>query len=103
MKDPEQTLREQLKHSPSIRPRADLAAQIIRHASALPQRHPWQWHLQRALEELSYGWQLKFASIALCGVLGVLAGQWQGDDIAADNDLLLTAQAFDTALNPELL
>lgn len=103
MKHPDEALRTQLKRSPSIRPPADLAAQIIRHATALPQRHPWQWHLQRALDELSYGWQLKLASIALCGVLGLLAGQWQDGDLNTDNDLLLTAQAFDTALNPELL
>lgn len=103
MKDPDQTLREQLKRSPSIRPRADLAAQIIRHATALAQHRPWQWHLQRALDELRYGWQLKLASIALCGVLGLLAGQWQDGEVNADNDLLLIAQAFDSALNPELL
>lgn len=103
MTHPDHALRAQLKRSPSASPRPDLAAQIIAHACALPQRHPWQWHLQRALNDLRYGWQLKLASIALCGVLGLLAGQWQGDDYNLDNDLLLTAQAFDNALNPELL
>lgn len=103
MTHPDEALRAQLKRSPSIRPRADLAAQIIRHASALPQRHAWPWHLRRALDEWCYGWQLKLASIALCGVLGLLAGQWQGSEPDTDNDLLLTAQAFDTALEPELL
>jgi hypothetical protein len=101
MKQPDEALRAQLQRSPSISPRPDLAAQIIRHASALPQRHPWYWHLQRALDELSYGWQLKLASIALCGVLGVLAGQWPSTD--ADSALILTAQTFDNALDPELL
>jgi hypothetical protein len=103
MKHPDQDLRAQLKRSPSIRPRPGLAAQIIAHASALPQRHPWQWHLQRALDELRYGWQLKLASIALCGVLGLVAGQWQSSQLDIDNDVLLSAQAFDNALNLELL
>jgi hypothetical protein len=57
--------------------------------------------VQRALDELSYGWALKLASIALCGVLGVLAGQAPSSD--AENELILTAQTFDNALDPELL
>jgi hypothetical protein len=99
----EQDLRAQLKRSPSISPRLGLAAHIIAHACALPQRQPWQWHLQRALDELRYGWQLKLASIALCGVLGLVAGQWQSSQLDIDNDVLLSAQAFDNALNLELL
>ncbi|MBP8185426.1 MAG: hypothetical protein KAX95_06035 [Pseudomonas sp.] len=101
MTQPDDALRAQLRRSPNLSPRADLAAQIIRHATRQPQQHPWYWHVQRALDELSYGWPLKLASIALCGVLGVLAGQWPSTD--ADSELILTAQTFDNALDPELL
>jgi hypothetical protein len=95
----DEPLIEQLRASPRPLPRADLAAQIIRQATAQPQRSGWPQRWQRALSELGYGWQFKLASLALCGVLGVFAGQWQ--DSPDDSELLLSAQMLDSALYTE--
>ena len=43
-----------------------------------------------------YGWQLKLASLALCGVLGLLAGHAGAP--AGDADLEVAAQAMDQLL-----
>ena len=101
MNTPNDPLRDLLKAQPRQMPRADLAAQITRHAIALPQRQPWYRHVQRALDELSYGWQVKLASLALVGMLGVYTGQEQAPDV--DYDYIFSAQALDYTLNPEEL
>ena len=90
---------EQLRASPRPQPRADLAAQIIRQATDQPQRLDWQKGWQRALAEFSYGWHYKLASLALCGMLGLFAGQWQ--DTTDDTELLVSAQMLDSALYTE--
>lgn len=95
----DEPLIEQLRASPRPLPRADLAAQIIRQATAQPQRLDWQKGWQRVLAEFSYGWQYKLASLALCGMLGLFAGQWQ--DSPDDSELLLSAQMLDSALYTE--
>jgi len=99
MNSAEDPLDKQLLASPRPVPRSALAAQIIRQATAQPQRLGWQQRCQRALDDLSYGWQFKLASLTLCGVLGVFAGQWQ--DTTADNELLVSAQILDSALYTE--
>jgi hypothetical protein len=99
MNNAEDPLVQQLQASPRPQPRPDLAAQIIRQASARSQITGWQQHLQRAVDELGYGWQLKLASLALCGVLGIFAGQWQ--DTTYDTELLVSAQLLDSALYSE--
>lgn len=101
MNTPNDPLRELLQEQSRPLPRADLAAQIIRQATALPQRQPWYRYVQRALDELGYGWQVKLASLALVGLLGVYAGQKQVPEV--DYDYLLSAQALDYTLNPEEL
>ncbi len=99
MNTPDDPLHSLLQAQPKLRPRADLAAQIIRQATALPQRQPWYRHVQRALDELSYGWQVKLASFALCGLLGLYIGQEQVS--AVDYDYLISAQALEYTLNQE--
>lgn len=99
MNTPNDPLRDLLHAQPRPVPRADLAAQIIRQATALPQQQPWYRHIQRALDELSYGWPIKLASLALCGLLGVYTGQEQSPGI--DYDYLLSAQALEYTLYPE--
>ena len=99
MNTPNDPLRDLLKEQPRQVPRADLAAQITRQAIALPQRQPWYRYVQRALDELGYGWQVKLASLALVGLLGVYTGQEQAPDV--DYDYLFSAQALDYTLNPE--
>ena len=99
MNNIDDSLRENLRQNPRPLPATDLAARIIRQATAQPQRISGWLKLQRALDELSYGWQFKLASLALCGVLGVFAGQWQG--YASDDELLLSAQLLDSALYTE--
>lgn len=94
--DPLDTL---FQSSPRPQPRSDLAAQIILQATAQPQRLGWQGNWQQALAELSYGWHYKLASLALCGVLGVFAGQWQ--ESADDSEWLASAQMLDNALYSE--
>ena len=99
MNNAEDPLVQQLRTSPRPQPRPELAAQIIRQATALPQIVGWRQRIQRALDELSYGWQFKLASLALCGVLGIFAGQWQ--DTTDDTELLVSAQLLDSALYTE--
>ncbi len=99
MNPPTDNLDEQLRSSPRPLPRDDLAAQIIRRATAQPQRLGWQQNWERALAELTFGWHYKLASLALCGMLGVFAGQWQ--DTTNDSDLLVSAQMLDSALYTE--
>jgi hypothetical protein len=99
MNTPNDPLRDLLHDQPKPVPRANLAAQIIRQASALPQRQPWYRHVQRALDELTYGWHIKLASLALCGLLGVYAGQEQAPGV--DYDYLFSAQALEYTLYPE--
>ena len=92
MNPPTDNLNEQLRSSPRQLPRADLAAQIIRQATAQPN---WQC----ALADLTFGWHYKLASLALFGLLGVFAGQWQaGPD---DSEWLVSAQILDSALYVE--
>ena len=99
MDTPDDHLNEHLRNSPRPLPRADLAAQIIRHATAQPQRLGWQQNWQRALAEMTFGWHYKLASLALFGLLGVFAGQWQaGPD---DSEWLVSAQILDSALYVE--
>ena len=99
MNPPTDNLNEQLRSSPRPLPRADLAAQIIRQATAQPQRLGWQQNWQRALADLTFGWHYKLASLALFGLLGVFAGQWQaGPD---DSEWLVSAQILDSALYVE--
>ena len=92
MNPPTDNLNEQLRSSPRQLPRADLAAQIIRQATAQPDG-------QRALAELTFGWHYKLASLALFGLLGVFAGQWQGSP--DDSEWLVSAQILDSALYVE--
>ena len=101
MNTPNDPLRELLQQQPKPLPRADLATQIIRQATALPQRQAWYRHVQRALDELGYGWQVKLASLAMVGLLGVYTGQEQAPNV--DYDYLLSAQALDYTLNQEEL
>lgn len=101
MNNVEDPLMQQLLASARPCPRPDLAAQIIRQATAQPQMLGWQRRLQRALDELSYGWQYKLATLALCGMLGIFAGQWQ--DTTGDTELLVSAQLLDSALFTEEL
>lgn len=102
MNTPHDPLRDLLHDQPRPLPRADLAAQIIRQATAQPQRQPWYRPIQRALNELSYGWPIKLSSLALCGLLGVYAGQWQSAELDY-NDYLLSAQVLEYTLYPEEL
>ena len=95
MNPPTDNLNEQLRSSPRPLPRADLAAQIIRQATAQPQRLGWQ----RVLAEFSYGWHYKLASLVLFGLLGLFAGQWQGSP--DDSEWLVSAQILDSALYVE--
>lgn len=99
MSTPQDPLRHRLKAQPRPQPRPDLAAQIIRQATALPQQQPWYRPIQRALADLRYGWHIKLASLALCGLLGVYTGQAQTP--SAEYDYLLSAQALDYILFPE--
>lgn len=92
----EQDLRRRLAAQPRPTPPADLAARIVARATAQPQRPGWRRRLQRALEQWRYGWQVKLASLALCGVLGLLAGHAGAP--AGDADLEVAAQAMDQLL-----
>lgn len=99
MNNADDPLVRQLLASPRPLPREDLAAQIVRQATLQTQQTGWQQRWQRALNEFTYAWQFKLASLALCGVLGVFAGQWQA---ATDNsELLISAQMLDSALYTE--
>ena len=80
------------------RPPADLAARIVAHATAQPQRRSWPARLARALEDWRYGWQLKLAGVALCGMAGVFAGHLAA---LGDADLALAAQAFGEVMHTE--
>ncbi|MDU9416258.1 hypothetical protein PSGK_10075 [Pseudomonas solani] len=91
----EQDLRRRLAAQPRPTPPADLAARIVAHATAQPQRQPWSRRLQRALEQWRYGWQVKLASVALCGLLGLLVGHVS---TPADDDLDVAAQAMSPLL-----
>jgi hypothetical protein len=99
MSNADDPLDKQWQASPRPQPRADLAAQIIRHATLREQHLDWQQRCLRALGEFSYAWQYKLASLALCGVLGVFAGQWQ--DTTDNTELLISAQMLDSALYTE--
>ena len=99
MNNAEEPLLKQLLASPRPQPRADLAVQIIHQATLRPQHLGWSQRCQRALDEFSYAWQFKLASLALCAVLGVFAGQWQ--ETTSDSELLVSAQLLDSALYPE--
>lgn len=89
-------LRHHLAVQPRPRPAAGLAARIVREATAQPQRQPWYRRVQRALDQWRYGWPLKVASLALCGALGLMAGQWSSP--AGDQDLQLAAQVMGNLL-----
>ena len=91
MDNPDDHLGDQLRNSTQPLPRADLAAQIIRRATAQPQRLDWQ----RALAELTFGWHYKLASLALFGLLGVFAGQWQASP--DDSEWLASAQMLEAS------
>ncbi|MDW3711401.1 MULTISPECIES: hypothetical protein [unclassified Pseudomonas] len=92
----EQDLHRHLAAQPQPTPPAGLAARIVAHATAQPQRQGWRRQLAKALENWGYGWQVKLASVALCGVLGLLAGHFTGP--GPDDDLVLAAQAVDQLL-----
>ncbi|MEN0108311.1 MAG: hypothetical protein AAGC84_18075 [Pseudomonas sp.] len=89
-------LRQHLAAQPRPRPAAGLAARIVQHATAQPQHQPWYRRVQRALEQWRYGWPVKVASLALCGVLGVMAGQWSQP--AGDADIQVAAEVMGTLL-----
>ncbi|KIV75610.1 hypothetical protein SZ55_0196 [Pseudomonas sp. FeS53a] len=85
-----------LADQPAPRPAPDLAARIVAHATAQPQRLPWHLRLRRALAHWQPGWQASLASLVLCGLLGLLGGHLASPP--ADNDLALAAQAVDQLL-----
>lgn len=89
-------LRALLARQPRPQPPADLAARIVQHATALPQRQSWALRLQKALEQWRYGWPVKVASLALCGVLGVLAGHWTAP--TADTDIQIAGEVMGNLL-----
>ncbi len=99
MNTPNDPLHDLLRGQPRPRPRPGLAAQISRQACALPQRQPWYRHVQRTLGELRYGWPVKLASLAVCGLLGLYGGHSQTPGL--DNDYLLSVQALAYTLYPE--
>lgn len=92
MTDPEETrLRRQLRGLPAPAMPGGLAERILAHATRLPQEQPWSLRLRRALQEWHYAWPLKLASLALCLILGGLAGHWQGTPSDLEMDAAATA------------
>lgn len=96
MSDDDNDLRQHLAGQPRPRPSADLAARIVHNATAHAQHQPWQRRLQSALEQWRYGWSVKAASLALCAVLGSMAGHWTPAPV--DDDVHFAAQVMGTLL-----
>ena len=99
MKQLHNPLESLLHGSPRPEPHPGLAERITRQAIAQPQHRGWLQRWQRGLDDLRYGWPYKLASPALCGMLGVFAGQWQ--DTSDTTELFLSAQMLDSALGTE--
>jgi hypothetical protein len=90
-------LRQTLSRLPTPEPPHGLAARIVRQAVAQPQRLTGSGRLRRALEDWRYGWPVKLASLALCAILGLLAGQFA----TPADDLGFAAQAMDELLGSD--
>lgn len=92
MTEPEEArLRHTLRSLPPPPMPEGLAERIVANASRRPQHQPWPRKLYRALQEWHYAWPLKLASLALCLVLGGLAGHWQGTPADVEMDAAATA------------
>jgi len=92
MTEPEEArLRQALRDLPPPPLPEGLAARILAEATRRPQHQPWPRKLHRALQEWHYAWPLKLASLALCLVLGGLAGHWQGTPADVEMDAAATA------------